>query len=140
MKVAFLIVFLASAAVADAEEVRHRDQLLSDYGEFTEHFRSKNWDGVCDFIFEETKAGFGPGEEGCGGVKRVFENDQRCWSEMLVALQQGCKILDSGGNLSCIMPSQFADADVIYIGARGSFRFDPTGDKWMVDALVCGGD
>ena len=140
MRLAFLLVLFATATVADDGKEYRRDRLARDYGEFIQHFRSKNWDGVCGFVSDQTKAGFGPGEEGCEGVKRVFANDQSCWSEMLVALQQGCKMLDSGGNPSCILPPQFADDDVIYAGARGGFTFDANKDKWMVDALVCGGD
>lgn len=140
MRLAFLLVLLATAAVEDDGQARQRDQLAGDYGEFTQHFRNKNWSGVCGFVSDRTKAGFGPGEEGCEGVKRVFANDPDCWGRMLVALEQGCKLSASGGDRACILPPQFADDDVIYLGARGSFSYDPKKSKWMLDSLVCGGD
>lgn len=110
------------------------------YGQFIQHFSRKNWNGVCDFVSDQTKTGFGPGDAGCEGVKLVFAKDQRCWSDMLAALQQGCEMSSAGGNPSCIFPPQLADEDVIYIGARGGFTFDSDSNEWIADALICGGD
>jgi len=132
-----LLLFISSRAAA--LEVQVLDQLVWDYGQFVETFRAKNWDGVCGFVTEHTKAGFG-GEEGCAGVRQVYAEDARCWEEMVFALRQGCKRTGSGDHVVCIAPPQFSDPAVSYLGARAGFSYDRERARWVADFLICGGD
>lgn len=139
-----LIVFLFSmvasfAATADAGPDQRRDQLTWDFAEFVQHFRHRNWDGVCRFVTPNTKAGFG-GEAGCKGVRQVFAEDEACWDEMVFALRQGCKRIGDGGAARCIAPPQFTDRSVSYLGARAAFSYDEESKRWTADYLICGGD
>lgn len=94
---------LPVAAGADAGQQQVRDQLVWDFAEFVHHFRGRNWEGVCRFVSERTKAGFG-GETGCAGVRQVYADNEACWKEMVFALRQGCKRAGRGSNVSCIAP------------------------------------
>ena len=134
-----LSVLPAFVGAADAELDQRLDQLTWDFAEFVQHFRHKNWDGVCRFVTEDTKAGFG-GEAGCEGVRQVYAATPGCWEEMVFALRQGCRRTGSGANISCVAPPQFADDKVSYLGARAALSYREDADRWMADYLICGGD
>lgn len=134
-----VLVVVSFSATAD-DQMERRDRLLWDYAQFVELFRVKDWPGICELASEHIQVGFGPGDEGCVAVKRVYGENQRCWGDMLFALRQGCRTTQAGGRGTCISPPQFADTDVVYMGARAGFSFDAERGRWMADSLICGGD
>ncbi|HKJ77333.1 MAG TPA: hypothetical protein VKA64_09030 [Gammaproteobacteria bacterium] len=134
-----LIALCSLPASAAGEQDQIVDRLTWDFAEFVHHFRGRNWEGVCRFVTDRTKAGFG-GEAGCIGVRQVFAENERCWEEMVFTLRQGCKRTGSGANLSCVAPPQFTDDRVSYLGARAAFSYKRESKRWMADYLICGGD
>ena|GEM_PF-1094445 len=136
-----LLLAMSSLAVAVAEEgaglAQDREMLNFRYAEFVGAFRAKNWEHVCRFVTDKTKAGFGPGQMGCAGVKAVFSEDEQCWEDMLFSLRQGCRI--SRGAAGCSAPPQLND-DVAYLGARAFFSYDKEDDRLKAHSLICGGD
>ena len=120
---------------ADSREAR--EALTFRYAEFVGAFRARNWRHVCDFVTDETQAGFGPGQMGCEGVKAVFAEDRDCWDDMVFALRQGCRV--NADATACSSPPQLG-SDVIHLGARAAFSYDPDSDELKASWLICGGD
>lgn len=137
VRIFLLLLFFPFYVSADDDEIW--DKLVWDYSEFTQNFEMRNWKAVDRYINDKTKAGFG-GETGIEGVKQVYANDERCFDEMVLALKQGCKKSDAGGELSCDAPPQWADSSVVYLGARAGFEYSRNKRKWFVKYLICGGD
>lgn len=133
---------LAMPALAGATDGQNEgaENLVWEYARFVQAFRAKDWSNVCDFVSDSTKAGFGPAQEGCEGVKRVYAGDGPCWDEMVFALRQGCRKTSINGEPACVSPPQWNDDDVAYLGARAAFVFDAGSGRWMAQYLVCGGD
>lgn len=136
------LVFFALLVVsinAPAMDEQVLDQLVWDYSGFVTSFESKDWAQVFQYITEDTKVGFG-GEQGVEGVKSIYVDDTVCFENMLFALKQGCKKVGSDRNIECIAPPQWADPDVISLGARASFVYSKNNKKWVARMLICGGD
>ena len=120
-----------------AMPAQDREMLTFRYAEFVGAFRGKNWNHVCTFVTDETKAGFGPGQMGCAGVKAVFAENEQCWEDMLFALRQGCRISRSAE--ACSSPPQLSD-EVAHLGARAFFSYNKEDDLLKANSLICGGD
>lgn len=142
MKIFFtsLLFFFAYIAFAQADQLPAHEEFSWKYAEFVHVFRGKNWDAVCGFVTSTTKAGFGPNEEGCDGVRVVYGMEGQCWDEMMFALHQGCKIKSSGNSINCAAPPQWSDEDIVYLGARASFTYSPETGEFTATHLICGGD
>ncbi|MCI5211762.1 MAG: hypothetical protein D3910_23950 [Candidatus Electrothrix sp. ATG2] len=138
--IALLLSILVCAASVHSEQTPTSENLSWKYAEFVHAFGEKDWTTVCRFVSSATKAGFGPNEEGCTGVMRVYGKDNQCWYEIMFALRQGCKVTSSGGNITCVAPPQWVDESVVYLGARAGFAYDLKTDKLTATYLICGGD
>lgn len=130
------VVFSINSSAMDEQVL---DQLVWDYSGFVSSFESKDWEQVFLYITDDTKAGLG-GEQGIEGVKSIYVNGSVCFDNMLFALKQGCKKVDSEKRTECIAPPQWADPDVISLGARASFVYSEKSKKWVAGMLICGGD
>ena len=136
----FVILFLSifvSCTFAHAEQIAVPEELRWKYAEFVYAFGEKNWNGVCRFVSSATKAGFGPNEDGCEGVKQVYSQNNQCWDEIMFALRQGCKSTSAGEGVTCVAPPQLSD---VYLGARAGFTYNRKTKKLIATALICGGD
>ena len=109
-----------------------------DFAEFSAAFAAKNWPELSRFISPETKAGLG-GEMGMEGLMQVFGADDACHGSMTRALEMGCRKTGEGEGLRCLSPPQLGP-DVVYLGARASFKYDIDAEIWMAEILICGGD
>lgn len=135
-----LLFFFVSCTFVHAEQIAAPEKLRWKYAEFVHAFGEKNWNGVCRFVSSSTKAGFGPNEEGCTGVKRMYSQNSQCWDEMMFALRQGCKITSSGESITCVAPPQLSDESVVYLGARAGFTYNQKTEELIATSLICGGD
>ena len=133
-----VILFLLACPLALSGDLQRQDQLVWDFAEFSEAFSTRNWPGVARFVRPESKMGFG-GEMGMDGLMQVFGEDDTCHEAMVRALQLGCKKTGEGSNMRCVAPPQLGP-DVVYLGARASFKFDADAEIWMAEFLICGGD
>ncbi|XCN71784.1 MAG: hypothetical protein Q3M24_15910 [Candidatus Electrothrix aestuarii] len=136
----FVSLFICITSV-HAQQTSAPKDLFFKYSEFIQVFGEKNWDAVCRFVSDTTKAGFGPNQEGCAGVKRVYNKDHHCWDEMMFALRQGCKVTSSDEAITCVAPPQWADESiVVYLGARAGFTYNRKTGTLNATSLICGGD
>ena len=138
LSVTLPIVFCVLCNSALSQDVQRQDQLVWDYGEFVQEFSAKNWSRAARFVSSETKIGFG-GESGQDGLIEVFGNDNVCHRAMLQALESGCRKIGEGDNMHCVSPPHLGP-DVVYLGARASFKYSEESDRWMLEYLICGGD
>lgn len=128
---------LSPIAVCYGEE--DRQPFMWDVAGFVSSFSNKDWESVNKHISHSTKVGFGGGM-GVEGLKTELKYNPECFNDMVVALKQGCKYISNNSNLECISPPQFSDKNVIYLGARASFIYNPVEKKTFVNFLICGGD
>ncbi len=136
-----LLLALLAPAPSFAAELSEEvlDQLVWDFAGFTYAFEGENWGGVCEYVTDGTKVGFG-GEMGCDGVRLVYAEDPQCHSDMVFALKQGCRKIGAGTEVACLSPPQWLQRDVVYLGARASFSYSAEAGRWIADYLICGGD
>ena len=139
MNRALLLALSLLLATPAASTEQTEDQLVWDFGEFTQAFVRMDWETVLRFVSPATKASFG-GDTGPAGVLRVFADDPTCQRAMAEALAQGCRKVGTGTAMQCIAPPQAAESDVVYLGARASFQFNESAERWMAGFLICGGD
>jgi hypothetical protein len=132
------IVVITLCSLALSSDLQRQDQLVWDFAEFVEAFSTKNWRGIDRFIGPQTKAGLG-GEMGMEGILQVFDGDDGCHDSMVRALELGCRKTGDGEEMRCISPPQLGP-EVVYLGARASFKYDVEGEIWMVEVFICGGD
>ncbi len=137
-KLAASLLLLASCSVASSDDSQRQDQLVWDYAEFVAAFSSEDWPRLARFVSAETKVGFG-GDMGMDGIMRVFGEDDDCHDSMVRALEMGCRKTGDGEAMRCLSPPQ-QGPDVVYLGARASFTFNPDEELWMPEYLICGGD
>lgn len=133
-----LAVLLALCPFALYGDIEREDQLVWDFGEFIEDFSARNWDRLARFVGPDTKAGLG-GETGIDGLMRVLGEDAACHEAMLRVLAMGCRKVGTGDGMRCLSPPHLGP-DVVYLGARASFRFHDETESWMAESLICGGD
>lgn len=137
-KIILPLILLMSCPLALSSDIQRQDQLVWDFAEFVEEFAAKNWQQLARFIGPESKLGLG-GEMGFDGMLQVFGEDEDCHSAMVQALRMGCRKTGVGEEMRCVSPPQLGP-DVVYIGARASFRFNDDDEVWKVESLICGGD
>lgn len=135
-----LLILFPILAHGETDTLDYKDAFRWAYIDFIQALSSNNWDRISELETKLTKCGFGPGEEGDGCIKRVIESNNKCLEDMLFSLKQGCKIKQSGINVSCISPPQFTDEAILISGARASFSFNQNANKLIVDSFICGGD
>lgn len=131
----FGLAWPASAAPPSAE-----DELAWQYAQFVQAFRNQDWHTVCRSVSAKTRTGFGPGDSGCEGVRRVYTDDKRCREQMMLALDQGCRKTPAETGTACTAPPQWHDDEIVYSGARAQFLYQPGADRLTATYLVCGGD
>ena len=132
------LMLLTLCFVAQSSDLERQDQLVWDFAEFVDTFSTKNWPSIVKFIGSETKTGFG-GEMGMEGLLQVFGTDERCHKAMVRALDMGCRKSGEGDGMRCVSPPHLGP-DVVYLGARASFKYDIDSETWMAEFLICGGD
>lgn len=135
---AVLIVLSLPFATVLSDDAQRQDQLVWDYAEFVQAFSAKDWVTAARFVGRDAKIGFG-GESGTEGMVRVFGDDDQCHGAMTRALESGCRKIGEGDAMRCISPP-YDGPDVVYLGARASFRYSVDVDLWTAEYLVCGGD
>lgn len=133
-----LLFLIAICPFASSDDVQRQDQLVWDYAEFLEAFSSRNWRDITRFINSETKIGFG-GEMGMTGLLQVFGENDDCHESMVRVLEMGCRKTGEGEAMRCVSPPHLGP-EVIYLGARASFAYNPKEKLWMPEFLICGGD
>lgn len=131
-----VLCILSTAGLSD--DMQRQDQLVWDYAEFVQEFTVKNWSRAARFLSPETKAGFG-GEAGPEGLVQVFGSDDECHKAMVQVLNLGCRKTGEGDKMHCVSPPRLGP-DVVYLGARASFKYSVEGSRWMLVYLICGGD
>jgi len=132
------LALLILCPIALSDDLQRQDQLVWDFAEFSAAFAARNWPELGRFISPETKAGLG-GEMGMEGLLQVFGADDECHHAMVRALEMGCKKTGEGEQMRCVSPPQMGP-DVVYLGARASFRYDIETGSWVAESLICGGD
>lgn len=134
----FPVVLLTLCPLALSSDLQRQDQLVWDFGEFVQEFSAKNWPKLVRFVGPETKIGLG-GEMGFEGLMQIFGEDDYCHDAMLQALKMGCRKAGVAEDMRCVSPPQLGP-DVVYLGARASFRYNVENGLWMAETLICGGD
>lgn len=129
---------LALCPLALCGDIDREDQLVWDFGEFVEAFSARDWATLARFVGPDSKAGLG-GEMGFDGLMQVFGQDDICYEAMLRVLKMGCRKTGTGDDMRCVSPPQLGP-DVVYLGARASFRFHKETGHWIAESLICGGD
>jgi hypothetical protein len=76
---------------------------------------------------------------GFEGLMQVFGEDDYCFDAMLQALKLGCRKAGVAEEMRCMSPPHLGP-DVVYLGARASFRFNAENRRWVAESLICGGD
>jgi len=132
------LVLMTLCLVVRSSDLERQDRLVWDFAEFVQSFSMKDWPGISKFIDPETKAGFG-GEMGMEGLLQVFGADEECHKAMVRVLEMGCRKTGAGEGMRCISPPHLGP-DVIYLGARASFKYDIQNETWVAEFLICGGD
>jgi len=132
------ILLMTLCSLAQSSDVQREDQLVWDFAEFVEAFSTRDWTRIDRFVGKEAKMGFG-GEMGMAGLLQVYGGDDGCHESMARVLEMGCRKTGDGEGMRCISPPQLGP-DVVYLGARASFKYDTEGEIWMVESLICGGD
>jgi len=137
-----LILAILFPFILQAEESPQlvNEEFMWKYAEFMELVRTKNWEGISAFERENTKCGFGPGQEGVGCIQKVINRRERCRADILFSLKQGCKVTHNNDVVSCVSPPQWGDESVIILGGRVSLVFDIRNKKTFVSHFICGGD
>lgn len=137
-RIALSLVLLPLCLGARSSDLERQDQLVWDFAEFVEAFSTKNWPNISRFVGPETKAGLG-GDMGMEGLMQVFGTDEKCHKAMVRALEMGCRKSGEREGMRCVSPPQLGP-DVVYVGARASFKYDTDDETWKAEFLICGGD
>lgn len=139
-KLLILAILLPLILQAEESPKLVNDAFMWKYAEFMELVRTENWEGISVFERENTKCGFGPGQEGVGCIQKTINRRERCRADILFSLKQCCKVTHNQGVVSCISPPQWGDESVIILGGRVSLVFDIRNKKTFVSHFICGGD
>ena len=140
LRLLIVVMLLPLALQAEAKPPQYKGEFTMLYAQFIYEFQSKYWEQMTKYETNNTKCGFGPGEEGIGCIEKVYRNNQECMNEVLFSLKQGCKRYPSQNELSCTSPPQWSDQSIIILGARASFTYNTENDTISVNHLICGGD
>ena len=135
-----VVMFLPRTLHAEVMPPQHKGEFTMRYAQFIYELQGNHWGQMKKYETNNTKCGFGHGEEGAGCIERVYRNNQQCISDVLFSLKQGCKMQPSQNGMSCISPPQWADQSVIILGSRASFTYNAEKDTISVNYLICGGD
>lgn len=123
---------------AFGNDARARDDLLWGYAEFLQSLETGDFAVAQKYVAPDTKIGFG-GDDGPAGFRVAVIDTPRCIEDLVFALRQGCRLVAGGGESACISPPQFADPEVLYLGARLKF-VQAAGKALSIQYLICGGD
>ena len=130
---------LLCASLVSADNPQARDSLLWDYSDFHQALRHGEWERAAKYLAKDSKIGFG-GDLGLSGFHSVVRDDPSCVRSLILALDQGCRLEHANRELGCVSPPQFANPDVLYLGARVKFVYREASDAVVIRYLVCGGD
>ena len=139
-KLLVLIILFPLMLQAEESSKLVNNEFMWKYAEFMELVRAENWEGISAFERENTKCGFGQGEEGVGCIKKTINSRETCKADILFSLKQGCKMTHNNDVVSCVSPPQWGDESVIILGGRVSLVFNIKNKQTSVSHFICGGD
>ena len=127
----------ASSGIAIADQPD--DYLSFNYYDFVQAFESRDSSTMSNYLGTQSKVG----QEIGVTAKALFEYvdaNTGCREHLLTALYAGCKKTRSTDGVSCAVPPQLDNPEIVYIGPKASLNITDNGKSLKVNYLTCAGD